>query len=603
MKYCFFIFFLSLVLFFNFDIISANNIFHDLEVYNIDSSDKYLAIEYKKNINGNSFHYILLYNMVTREITDIYNNDNFLINDNLYFPSLSKDSKYLVFTSRATNIVSDELLTCYDIYDGETKVCNSIYIYDIEYKTFSIVKSSSNMIDGDCYVAKISGNGKYIAFESISTNFLNPTNNCSDLNGISNCINVFKYDIMNETIQLISTNDTISGGNRNSVSPSIDYEGRFISYQTNSSNIIDISKEFNHCYNMYNNILEVCTNIYLFDSYNESTTIISKSDEYILNNHSMNPIISENGLFVVYETYATNLVEEFNYKKHIVIYDAIKNVNSLITIFDGILNNRDNYIQDISCDGKYVLYSTNSTNLDNLQNFKQLYVFNTSNSKVSVVKEKNANILFGIIKNDNVYFYDDSMNLFESSIDNQSPKILENQVIYILKDNLQNIIDKINITDNLSDRDTIEIYINMEGISKTGSYDVNIMAKDEFGNTSNAIVTVNVFEEDLEGPIFINVSKIKILKGSSELNLSNYITAEDKIDGNVRVFIIDDGGLNLNKTGSYILKLKATDNSYNSEYIEISVLVYDNYNFSHFYEIIIIFTILLGLIFLLIKVK
>ena len=68
-------------------------------------------------------------------------------------------------------------------------------------------------------------------------------------------------------------------------------------------------------------------------------------------------------------------------------------------------------------------------------------------------------------------------------------------------------------------------------------------------------------------------------------NLFLYINAEDKIDGDVRVYIVDDGNLDLNVTGTYNLKLMCKDTSDNVTYKKIKVIVYENYNFKYFYEI------------------
>ena len=468
---------------------------------------------------------------------------------------------------------------------------------------FFIVKYNGNMLNGDSYVAKISGNGNYIVFESIASNLINANHDCSDLNGIKMCINIYKYNFLNDNIQLISSGLDGSGSNRNSISPTIDYEGRYVTYQSNSSNIVQMSSEYNYCINTYTNLTEPCTNIYLIDTLKQTTRVISKGINYVLNNHSINATISQNGMFVAYESYATNIFETVNYKKHIILYDLNENINKLITVSNNVLNNRDNHLESISYDGKYVLYRTTSTNLSDNQNVMELYICNTTNFKTSIIAKNYHDVLLGVVQNNNVYFYNDEMIVSQNMADIQPPQISKNQSVYILKSDLVNVINKINVIDNLSDKNNIKIYLDKSLIIGEGIYNIDVTAIDEFGNRSSSKVLINVLEEDLEGPIFNNVSNIKILKGSSELNLYNYISAVDKIDGDVRIFVIDDGGLNLDKIGSYTIKLKATDNSNNSEYADILVTVYDNYNFSFFYEILITLTLLLGLIFLLIKVK
>jgi len=66
---------------------------------------------------------------------------------------------------------------------------------------------------------------------------------------------------------------------------------------------------------------------------------------------------------------------------------------------------------------------------------------------------------------------------------------------------------------------------------------------------------------------------------------------------------VDDGGLSLDHIGNYTLKVKAIDIANNVSYTEISVIVYDNYNFTYIYEILVVIIVLGAVIFLLIKVK
>lgn len=581
--------------------ISAETILENLNIYNMEMSDKYVAIEYQKQLDNSYRHYITLYDIENESFIDIMSPNNELINDNMYFPSISRDGKYVTFTSRADNIVKDTINDCYDIEDGKTKKCSNVYIYNTISKRFDIIKHNNIPLNKDSYVAKVSGNGTAVVFESL----FNPENtdsSCIDLNGVEECINILKYNIVTGIVSLISSSGK-GGGNRNSVNPSIDYEGRFITYQTNSSNILKLSSEYNLCINSYTNQFESCINVYLYDTANNESRIISAGEGYVLNNHSGNSIISQNGLFVAYETYATNLSLHVNYRKHIVVYDIINKTNSIVTITDKILNNRDSNLQDISYDGKYVLYTTNSSNLIENKNVTLAYITNCNNYKTSVVIQNDNDILISKINGLNIYFNDDSNYFFKSAIDSIAPKITTNQKIYIISNDINEIIRKIDVCDNLTSREKLQVIIqNYEDI-QFGSINLRIKVIDEFGNESSDYVNVEYLEKDSEGPVFKKQSEVKILKGSEELNLLEYITAHDKVDGIVKIYIIEDNGLDLNKTGKYKLKLMAKDKSDNYSYTDIYVTIYDNYNFVFFYEILMIFVVLGGIIFLLIKVK
>lgn len=582
-------------------VVKANEIFNDFVIYNMDVSDKYTVIEYDKKINNNHFHYIALYDISNEYIYDIVNFDNEFINDDMYFPSVSKDGKYIVFTSRADNIVNESINDCYDIEDGNIKKCSSIYVYNTIEKNFTLLKYNEQLFEKDNYVAKISGDGNTIVFESLF-NVKENNNDCSDLNGVKECINIYRYNMLNQTTLLVSGSDK-NISNRNSINPSINYDGRYITYQSNASNIIELSPNYNMCFNNYNDKLVPCMNIYLFDYLKKETKVISGEKEYVFNNHSGNSIISQNAMFVAYETYATNISDSINYRKHVVIYDVIKEINYIVTMNNNKLNNRDSNLMDISYDGKYVLYTTNSTNLTENKSIFLPYVVNTINFKTSVALKSENDIKLCEINNNEIYMLNDSNSFLKYKIDSVPPLIIDDQKIYVLSKNRNEIINKIEIIDNLSSNDMLQIFIENSNEIVLGSNNLIVKAIDEFGNMTTNTVYVEVLNEDNEGPVFNLLSQIKILKGSQELNLIDYIYAYDKIDGRVKIYLIEDNGLDLSKEGKYKLKLMSKDKSENHSYIEVYVTVYDNYSFMKYYEIFIAFVLIIGVIFLLIKVK
>ena len=116
-----------------------------------------------------------------------------------------------------------------------------------------------------------SGNGNSIVFESVLNNIVDEKYDCSGINGIKNCINIFKYDINNKQLFLISTNNNRYGGNSNSVSPSISDDGRFVSYQSSSNNIVNYSQDDNDLLSLSN-----ISSVYFVDTLTMNTKIISK---------------------------------------------------------------------------------------------------------------------------------------------------------------------------------------------------------------------------------------------------------------------------------------------------------------------------------------
>lgn len=566
-------------------------------IHNFSISSKYVAIETDLVVNDISIHYIYLYDVNTNEKYWIKTNDGNYINSSMYFPSISSDGKYLTFTSRADNITQDVVGKCLDVTDNSVKNCSNIYLYDVEKKESILIKYYNNNFNGDNYVSAISGDGKNIVFESISTNMINKEYDCSRINGIKNCINIYKYNLTNNSFFLISNSYENMKFDGNSVQPSVSYDGRYVTYQSNSSNLVSSINMYNSCFDFLNDNV-VCSNVYLADTNTMENNILSIYDKKIFNDNSGNSIISDDGKFVAFESYATNLSKKR--QQNIYIYDVEQNSLNLITYHNNILNNRDSFIEDISSDGKYILYRTASTNLNNEVGIN-LYAYNLS-SKKQISISNNEDIFFARLNEGKAYYYNGNLNL--SKIDCSSPIIKNDKKIFVLKNNLSKIKDEIEIIDNFSSFNDIQIFMKDEyKMENEGEYIVEVSAIDEFDNVGIGTITIIVLEKDKKPPVFSDLETIKIFKGSKDLNINNYISAFDEIDGKTKIYVIDKGRLNLNVTGSYKIKLMTKDLSNNINYKEIKVIVYQSYDIDYFCELIILLTLIALIIFSIIKVK
>lgn len=576
---------------FSFCFIKANEILKIQNIINIDANDNYMVYE---NVNDYGIHVISIYDIEKNELFDVENNFGESINDNLYFPSISKKSNYLVYTSRATNITDDNINKCLDISDNVLKYCSNIYLYDIKNKNSILIKLNNEYFDGDNYIGKISSDGNNVVFESISTNLIN---------GDFKSINIYKYNIDTKKIILITKGNNFSGGNFNSINPSVSYDGRYVAFQSSSTNLVQEVNYNSSCIKYSSSVNETCSNVYVADTFNDSIKLITKKGNLSFNDNSGNAYINDEGDYVYYETYSNSLY--LSNRSQIYSYSFNNDSTNIITKKNNTINNRDNFIQSISFSGKYIIYTTKSTNIETSNNLNNLYVYNTLSNKTSnIVKDNNVDIKMAAINEFNIFFYDDNNCLEIVKIDNDNPVIESNQTVYLVKENLKNIKNKIKITDNLSSIDNIDVYIkNLNVLLNVGNYVLEVSARDEFGNVTNEKVNFVVLEEDNEGPIFNLNKEIRILKGSNTLNLSNYLEAIDKVDGKTKIYIIDDGKINLNVEGNYKLKLMSKDNSNNVSYYEIAVCVYENYNFKYYYEIVLLLAVLFVIIFSIIKVK
>ena len=597
MKFKILLIFIIYYLFFSYLKASAESLINDKVIYNMEIGNDFIVYEYEKIIGDTPLHYLGLFNKKTYEFKDIKNNFGSLINDDMLFPSISLNDRYITFTSKATNITGDNINMCLNIMSYETEICSNIYIYDIDKEKTYMIKNNHEGLNGNSYISKISGDGNHIVFESSATNNLNfnELDSCSH-QGINICVNIYKYNILTQSITLISTSNNNQGGNFSSFTPSISYDGRFITFQSLSTNFI-ANDLINNCKNIDEKAILQCSHIFLFDSYSKKINVISKKNNTLFNDNSGNAKISSQGDVVVYESYATNIENKYNNKQHVILYNIKDDTNFIISKNDFSLNNRDSYFVDVSYDGKYVLIRSNSTNLDE-EGRERIYIYNTKNTKSDVF---NNEINWATFNGNNIYYFNDSFVEYES-IDKMSPVIEKNQIIYLLKDMDVSLKDKISVSDNLSER--VDIFLDDNLIlNNVGEYEVIVTAVDEFNNYSKESVKIVILEKDEEAPVFNELNEIMVLKGSSSLNLSNYLTAIDNVDGATKIYIIDDGNLNLNVKGKYKVKVMSKDTSENRVYKELEIVVYDNYDFTYIYEILIIIGIIGVIIFSIIKVK
>ena len=151
--------------------------------------------------------------------------------------SLSTDGRYIAFTSRATNIVT-----------GPNGDYWQTYVKDLQQGTTEIVSISStgNIGNGDSQAASISGDGRFIVFESKATNLDTIDDNAAP--------DIYVHDRLTNTTVLVTR--SFAGGMANGFSgaPDISADGQYIVFQSGSSNLLETPTGVsdNHIYRIAN---------------------------------------------------------------------------------------------------------------------------------------------------------------------------------------------------------------------------------------------------------------------------------------------------------------------------------------------------------------
>lgn len=249
---------------------------------------------------------------------------------------ISNDGRFVTFVSEATNLVKDD-----------NNGFGDVFLYERMRGTIRLVSRTQDGVQGDnrSLQPAISADGRFIAFVSLSdTLSANDENDASD---------VFIYDATDDSLELASVASDDRQAQDTSKYPAISSDGRFIVYQSKASNLA--AGDHN---NMYD--------IFLRDRQEGTTELISRGLQGNAGNmESQRPSISDDGRFIAFESWASDLIEgDDNYQSDIFVFDRDKGEAELVSLSSqGSQADHVNGGAVISGDGRYVAFSSMASNL------------------------------------------------------------------------------------------------------------------------------------------------------------------------------------------------------------------------------------------------
>jgi len=258
-------------------------------------------------------------------------------------PSISADGRYAAFASDATNLVN-----------GDNNGFTDIFVYDrvLNVTERVSVSSSGEEANSNSFEPSISGDGRYVAFVSISTNLV-----ANDTNGYAD---IFVHDRLLKVTERISIAIDGEQGNSSSSEPSISADGRCVAFSSLASNLV---------LNDTNNWGDV----FVYDRISGTTERVSIStsgEEQLMPANSLiyddyEPSISADGRYVAFSSWASNLVsDDNNNSKDVFIRDRLLKVTERASISStGEEANAGGSEPSISADGRYVAFSSGATDL------------------------------------------------------------------------------------------------------------------------------------------------------------------------------------------------------------------------------------------------
>lgn len=257
--------------------------------------------------------------------------------DESFSPAISSDGQFVAFQSDATNLVA-----------SDTNNNRDIFVHDRQTDTTERISVATGGAqgNGDSFFPAISADGRFVAFSSESSNLV-----AADTN---NKVDIFVHDRQNDTTELIvGPAEFTSGSDIIIVAPVISPDNAFIGFRSNADDLVpgDTNNSFD---------------TFLID---RSTLIVERSSvsssEIEGNADSSKPSISSDNRFIVFSSIATNLIStDFNGSEDIFVRDRNAGQTRRVSLaFDGTESDNNSFAAVISGDGQFLAFTSFATNL------------------------------------------------------------------------------------------------------------------------------------------------------------------------------------------------------------------------------------------------
>jgi Tol biopolymer transport system component len=251
---------------------------------------------------------------------------------------ISADGRYVVFETFATNIVPGDA----NGSDGD------IVLFDAQTGGLTLVSrrgATGAQGDDESFAPTISADGTKVAFASRATNLIgNDTNGKAD---------IFVRDIVDGVTSRVSTDTSGRQANNTSFDAAIAPGGGFVALSSLASNLV--SADTNGARDVFLKNL----------SSGKMTRASVTNGERQASSSSGLEDISANGRWVVFSSYASNLVKgDDNNKGDVFVRDRVDGTTVRVSRRGATDGNGDSFGAAITDDGAYIVFGTRATNLD-----------------------------------------------------------------------------------------------------------------------------------------------------------------------------------------------------------------------------------------------
>lgn len=278
--------------------------------------------------------------------------------------SVSDDGRYVAFSSLERKLVADD-----------NNVAMDVFVHDTQTGTTERISVDSLGIEGnaDSFAPCISGDGRFVVFESVASNLV-----ANDLNGAAD---VFLHDRDNGTTERVSIDAFGVEGNGDSMSASVSEDGRYVCFESSADNLVA-------------NDTNAASDIFVYDRQLLAPVRVSvDSAGTEANGASTNPAMSADGNSFAYTSDATNLTTvPLKAPANVYFHDRASGATQLVSIASwGTAANKSSFDPSISDTGLFVAFSSRATNLDSPNTGGwEIFTHNTSTGLTKVLSRNDT---------------------------------------------------------------------------------------------------------------------------------------------------------------------------------------------------------------------
>jgi Tol biopolymer transport system component len=253
--------------------------------------------------------------------------------------AMTGDGRFVAFESAATNLVPDD-----------TNSSRDVFVHDRQTGQTARVSVASDGTEGNLgsgqFGVSISADGQVVAFPSSARNLVPGDTNIT--------WDVFVHDRQTPQTTRVSVASDGTEGDRDSTSPRLSADGRFVAFSSNATNLVP---------NDTNGWMDV----FVHDRQTGQTSRVSvASDDTEGNGRSGHRglCVSPNGRFVAFTSEAWNLVPGGSYSRGAFVHDRQTGQTTRVGVTsDGTPGTGSCDFPSLSADGRFVAFQSASSNL------------------------------------------------------------------------------------------------------------------------------------------------------------------------------------------------------------------------------------------------